>query len=302
MKSIYVGLLFLNLISSVAFAAEKPGFDTDLIESITQLKGKWDPQESVFKITQPRNDVPVVVDGRPLPPFMGLTSWASFTPGGKQGLMVMGDLVLFEDEVNPVMDALFKAGLEVTALHNHFFYAQPKVYFMHVGGEGTANVLSKGVAAALDQVRVIRGKHAQPVDGSGHEKMSTENSIQVAPLEKIFGLKGTAQDGMVKFTVGRKATMPCGCEVGKEMGLNTWAAFGGTDANAAVSGDFAVLESELQPALRALRKAKIDIVAIHQHMSGESPRYLFFHYWGRGRASDLALGIKAGLQTQEKSK
>lgn len=123
--------------------------DYSRIEQLTGLKGAWNAAEGVFKVTQPRSDLPVKVDGWTMPPFMGLTTWAAFTAGTKAEAMVAGDLVLFEDEVNPVMSALLEAGLSVTALHNHFFFDDPKVYFMHLGGEGTLEQLAGGVKAAV---------------------------------------------------------------------------------------------------------------------------------------------------------
>ena len=136
--------------------------DTARIDAITGLKGVWNEGEKVHKVSQPRSDLPVTVDGWSMPPFMGLTSWASFTEGGKAEAMVAGDLVLFEDEVNPVMTAALEAGLSVTALHNHFFFEQPRVYFMHVGGEGTVAVLAAGVKAALAKQKEIRAVQPQP--------------------------------------------------------------------------------------------------------------------------------------------
>jgi hypothetical protein len=250
------------------------------------------------KVSFPRTDIPVEVDGwTSVPPFMGLTSWAAFTPGEKQGIeaMVMGDLVVFEDEVNPVMSALLEHGVEVTALHNHFFFDKPRVFFMHIGGEGTADALAKGVKAALDVQKAIRGKSTQPQTTFGAGALPTPSRIDAAKLDGAFGIKGTAKDGMYKATFGRKATAACGCTVGKTMGVNTWAAFAGSDDNAAVDGDFAVAESELQPVLKALRAGGINIVAIHHHMTGEQPRILFLHYWGRGPAAQLAKTVKAAL-------
>jgi hypothetical protein len=114
----------------------------------------------------------------------------------------------------------------------------------------------------------------------------------------VLGGKPAEKDGMVKFVIGRKAEMPCGCEVGKEMGVNTWAAFAGADDNAVVDGDFACLETELQGVLKSLRASGIHIVAIHHHMTMEKPRYIFLHYWGRGKAADLAARLKLALDTQ----
>lgn len=274
--------------------------DTNGIEQITGLTGKWNAEESVFKISQPRADVKVSVDQWQMPPFMGLTSWAAFQAGRKENAMVMGDLVLFQDEVNPVMSVLFENGVEVTALHNHFFYDQPKVYFMHIGGEGSVGKLARGVQAALAKTKEIRSQKAQPADSLGR-RIPAHSSISPEPLQQIFTAKPEVKDGMAKFVFGRVTKMPCGCEAGKEMGVNTWAAFAGADDNAVVDGDFACQEDELQPVLRSLRKSGIDIVAIHQHMTHEQPRYVFLHYWGRGPAADLAKAVRLARGEQTKT-
>src|SRR5437667_1789875 len=164
------------------------------------------------------------------------------------------------------------AGLEVTALHNHFFFDEPKVYFMHIGGEGSTDQLASAVRKCLDKVKEIRAANPQPAKNFGGE-IAKENSISAAALEKIFGgIKGESKDGMFKAVFGRTAKMPCGCEVGKEMGVNTWAAFAGSDDNAVVDGDFVVAADELQPVLKSLRHSGVNIVAIHHHMSHEEPR------------------------------
>lgn len=186
-------------------------------------------------------------------------------------------------------------GLEVTALHNHFFFDKPNVYFMHVGGEGHLEQLASGVKAALDALHAVRQKSAQPRDGFGGPPIATPSRIDGAKLDSTFGVKGQTKDGMYKATMGRRTKTACGCTVGKVMGVNTWAAFGGTDEAAVVDGDFAVTEQELQPVLKALRAGNINVVAIHNHMIGESPRILFLHYWGRGPAADLAAVVKRAL-------
>ncbi len=274
--------------------------DTAKIDEITGLKGKLNEQENVYKVSSPRTDVKVSVDEWQMPPFMGLTTWASFMPDKKSGTMVMGDLVLFQDEVNPVMSAALENGLQVTALHNHFFFDDPKVYFMHIVGEGETETLAKGVRAALDKIKVIRAATPSPAKTFGRTPMAEKSALAAEPLQNILDSKGESKDGMFKAVFGRKAKMSCGCEVGKEMGLNTWAAFAGTDDNALVDGDFVVLEKELQKVLKSLRHSGINIVAIHHHMSGEEPRYLFLHYWGRGAAADLAKAVKAALGTTGK--
>lgn len=269
------------------------------IESITGLKGTLNTEENVFKVTSPRGDLGVTIDDWKMPAFMGLTSWAAFTEGKTAEAMVMGDFVLLQDEVNPVMSALLDAGLSVTALHNHFFYDEPKVYFMHIAGEGSAESLAKGVRAGMDKVKKIREAAPQPAKSFGGG-IPPKSQINAASLSALLPAKAQEKDGMVKFVMGRTAKMQCGCDIGKEMGVNTWAAFAGTDDNAVVDGDFACLENELQAVLKSLRGNGINIVAIHHHMTNESPRYVFLHYWGRGKAADLAASIKAALGTQQK--
>jgi rhodanese-related sulfurtransferase len=286
-------------IAAVVAAGQGASLDTNRIDQITGLKGVWNAAEGVFKVSVPRDDVTVKVDEWKMPPFMGLTSWAAFLAGKKADAMVMGDLVIFEDEVNPVMSAALDHGLEVTALHNHFFHAEPQVYFMHIGGEGSIETLAGGVKAALAKLKEIRTVNPQPAKSFGGG-IPEKNDISAAPLAESFTATPQVKDGMVKFVFGRVARTDCGCAVGREMGVNTWASFGGTDDNAVVDGDFACQENELQPVLKSLRGAGINIVAIHHHMIHETPRYVFLHYWGRGKAADLANAIRIarGKQTE----
>jgi uncharacterized protein DUF1259 len=276
-----------------SIAAGSTALDTAKIDQITGLKGKLNYKEGVFKVTFPRSDVKVVVDGWTMPPFMGLGTWAAFTPTN-EGAMVMGDTVLFEDEVNAAMSAALDNGLNVTALHNHFFFDHPKIYFMHIEGEGSIDQLAGAVRKVYDAAKQIRASNSQPKDSFSASQVPQKNSINAAPLNEIFEAQGESKDGMVKFTFGRPAKMH-GTNIGKDMGVNTWAAFGGSDDNAIVDGDFAVTEDELQPVLKSLLKDKINIVAIHQHMTHEEPRIMFFHYWGRGPAKDLANAVKGGF-------
>jgi hypothetical protein len=279
-------------ISLTAFAGSfAADLDTGRIDELTGLKGKMNEKEGVYKVTFPRNDVKVVVDGWTMPPFMGLGTWAAFTKGAHAEAMVMGDTVLFEDEVNAAMSAALDNGLNVTALHNHFFFDHPKVYFMHIEGEGAVDKLAGAVRKVYDVAKQIRAANSQPKDSFGAGPLPQKNSINAAPLNQIFEAQGESKDGMVKFTFGRPAKMH-GVNIDKDMGVNTWAAFAGSDENAVVDGDFAVTEDELQPVLKSLLKDKINIVAIHQHMTHEEPRIMFFHYWGRGPAKDLANAVK----------
>lgn len=292
--------VFLALVS-LAVAIPLSGAISDAqrtaIDKATGAKGSYTADEDVYRVTFPRTDVKVAIEGRSMHPFLGLTSWAAFTPDAHGGLMVMGDLVLFEDEVNPVMSAALDNGLEVTALHNHFFFDSPRVMFMHIGGSGAADKLAEAVRRAVDKVKEIRSASPQPAARFSGPAVPESNSITAATIDGILGVKGQANSGMYKAVIGRKAAMH-GKTVGNQMGVNTWAAFAGSDDVAFVDGDFAMLKSEVQPVLKALRKAGINIVAIHNHMTHEEPQYIFLHYWGKGAAAGLAKGLRSALDTQ----
>ena len=284
---------------SVALCATTIGiasgaFDTAKIDQITGLKGKLNEKESVYRVTFPRSDVKIAVDGWTMPPFMGLGTWAAFTKGSNTEAMVMGDTVIFEDEVNPAMSVALENGLSVTALHNHFFFDRPKVYFMHIEGQGTTEELATAVRKVYDKIKEVRAANPQPKDSFGATTLPEKNSISAEPLNKVFGMSGEVNNGMVKFSIGHPATMH-DVKLGNAMGVNTWMAFAGSDDNAVVDGDFAVTEDQLQSALKAMRVGGINIVAIHSHMTHEQPRILFFHYWGRGPAGKLAEVIQGVL-------
>jgi hypothetical protein len=286
-------LFFAVAISFAMVASGSAALDAAKIDEITGLKGKLNEKEGVYKVTLPRGDVKIVVDGWTMPPFMGLGTWAAFK-GEDDKTMVMGDTVLFEDEVNPVMSVALDNGLSVTALHNHFFFDHPKVYFMHIEGEGTVERLATAVRRVYDKIKEVRAASPQPKDSFGSKSLPDKSSISADPLNEIFGMSGEVNNGMVKFTIGRPAEMH-GTKIEKDMGVNTWIAFAGGDDDAVVDGDFAVSEDELQSCLKALRVAGINIVAIHSHMTHEQPRLLFFHYWGQGPAKELAQAIKGAL-------
>src|SRR6266480_6196998 len=222
-------LILFPLLIAVSGWSQDNKLNPSRIDEITGLKGKLNEQERVYKVSAPRTDLKISVDQWGMPPFMGLTSWAAFQPSMKVGAMVMGDLVLFQDEVNPVMSAALDNGLQVTALHNHFFFDEPKVYFMHIGGEGDQQKLARGVRAVLDKVKEVRAGQSKSADTFGGFKIPSKSSITAAPLQELLGNKGEAKDGMFKATFGRIAKMHGGEEAGKEMGVNTWAAFAGSD-------------------------------------------------------------------------
>ena len=251
--------------------------------------------DGVVKIGWPRTDVTVTVDGLKLPPAAGLGSWAAFAPMS-DGAMVMGDTVVFEDEVDAAIDAAFAHGLDVTALHNHFFHDTPKVYFMHIGGNGKPDALAAGVKAVWDAIRAVRSAHAEPATSFGG-KAPTAGRVDATAIGKIVGQPAVDMQGVAKITIGRSGTMQ-GMAVGASMGLTTWAAFSGSDALAAMDGDFIMSAAEVQPVLHALRKGGIHIVALHSHMIGEQPDFYFAHFWTTGKPDDLARALRSALDAQ----
>jgi hypothetical protein len=276
-------------------AAPQPGLDTARIEQLTGAKGKLDEKEGVFKVSVPRSDLSVTTNGVRMTPPMGLTCWAAFKRVGDHAV-VMGDQVLLEDQVNPVMDVALENGLDVTALHNHFFWDSPKVMFMHIGGMGDEQKLATAIGKVFAKIKETSGASGEPAPTPIDPAKTT---LDPAKIESILGRKGDLTGGVYKVTIGRTTKMG-GHEMGNAMGVNTWAAFAGSDDQAVVDGDFAMYEGEVQGVLKALRHSGIRIVAIHNHMIGETPRVIFLHFWGTGSTSSLAAGIKSALDSQGK--
>lgn len=291
---------FVLIVASATGQSEDPRqLDAALIGKAAGTEANQ-AEGGVVRVGWARDDVKVTVDGMPLHPFAGLGSWAAFEPTS-HGAMVMGDTVVFQDEVTPAMDAAFANGLEVSALHNHFFYDEPKVYFMHIGGSGRPEKLAAGVKAVWDAIRKVRAERATPAEGFPGKTPSGETAISPQLIEGILEKKPEVKDGVAKVSFGRSGRMH-GIEIDAPMGLTTWAAFSGTDDLATVDGDFIMTAKEVQPVLKSLREQGIHIVALHNHMIGEEPAFYFTHYWGKGPAEELAKGVKAALDTQSSLK
>jgi hypothetical protein len=211
--------------------------------------------------------------------------------------MLMGDTVVFEDEVDAVMDAAFASGLEVTGLHNHFFFDRPRVFFLHLGGHGDPTALAAGIAAVREAIRGVRARTPVPAERFGGPT-PVAGTLDATALGALIGHPATLQDGVAKVTIGREATMH-GVRVGGSMGVTTWIAFSGSTDLAAADGDFVMSAAEVQPVLRALRAGGFHVVALHNHMIGETPALYFVHFWGKGRAEDLARAFRATLDAQQ---
>jgi hypothetical protein len=273
----------------------------DYQEVLTILGKKGDYKERVLKVNIPRSDLKVTVAGVQTPTPFGFGGWVAMTKGDGDMNVAMGDLVLLEDEVNPVMSALLDHGLEVTALHNHFFWEHPRIFYMHVHGHGKASDLARQLKPALDLIGHVSASSpsepASPAAVTTKTVEVAEGKLAIEELEKTIGYKGDRTGAVLKFTIGRDdlKVREMGAPINARMGLNTWAAFVGTDENAAIAGDVAMLEGEVNPVLKALRSHDLNIVAIHHHMIGTQPQIIFLHYWGTGPAARLAEGFKAAL-------
>ena len=285
--------LIVGLLSG--FAAFAQSIPADYQSVLTMLGKQGDFKDNVLKVNIPRNDVKVMIDGIATPTPFGFGGWLAMTKGSGGQDVMMGDLVLLEDEVNPVMSALLDNGLEVTALHNHFFFDSPRIFYMHVHGHGKPADLAQKVKPAVDLIGHGNPQH-QSAETGGRGGVSA-GKIDTAKLAQIAGHEGEQSGQVYKITVGRddlKLT-EMGARINSRMGLNTWAAFFGSDANAEIAGDIAMLGSEVTPVLKALRAHGLDVVAIHQHMIGTQPTVYFLHYWGTGPADKLATGFRAAL-------
>ena len=256
---------------------------------LTALGKTGDFKDGVLKVNIPRGDLAVTIGGRPAPTPFGFGGWVALTKG-TNGEVMMGDLVLTEAEVNPVMSALLDQGLDVTALHNHFFGEQPRIFYMHVHGTGTAADLARKLKPAIDVIDSAAKR-------AGSAAASGTGTIDGPSLAKIIGQEGEQNGAVYKITMGRPDIdlREHGARINARMGLNTWAAFTGSDADAMVAGDVAMLESEVTGVLKALRSNGLMVVAIHHHMTGVTPNVIFLHYYGTGPAQTLARGVRAAV-------
>ena len=278
----------MTLLAAPAFAQDMPA---DYVSVLKTLGKQGDYKDKVLKVNIPRSDLKVSVDGIATPTPFGFGGWIALTKGTGGMDVMMGDLVLTEREVNPVMSALLENGLEVTALHNHFFFDSPRIFYMHVHGHGTASELATKVQPAL----ALIGKAGEP--GAAADGRALSGTLDSAQLAKIIGHQGEQNGAVYKITIGRDdlSLKEMGASINSRMGLNTWAAFYGGDADAVVAGDVAMRDSEVTPVLKALRANGIDVVAIHHHMTSTQPTVFFLHYWGHGPAQKLATGVRAAL-------
>jgi hypothetical protein len=257
------------------------------------LGRQGDFNDNVLKVNIPRNDLNVIIQGIATPTPFGFGGWLAFTRGAEGMDVMMGDLVLTEAEVNSVMSAVLDNGLDVTALHNHFFFESPRIFYMHVHGHGATPELAKKIQPAV----ALIGKGSAATSSPRASGRAIAGKLDTESLARIIGTPGEQNGAVYKITLGRPdiAVIEMGAPINARMGLNTWAAFYGNDSDAVVAGDVAMLAPEVTPVLKALRANGIDVVAIHHHMTSTDPEVYFLHYWGKGPAQKLAAGVKAGV-------
>lgn len=290
-SAVLCAIIGFAVASSRVCAQDMPS-DYQQVLKVTGRSGDY--KANVLKVNIPRNDLHVTVAEYALPTPFGFGGWFALTKGDGGDDVMMGDLVLLQEEVNPVMSALLDHGLEVTALHNHFFWENPRLFYMHIHGHGKAVELANQVKPALDLIGHVAT--APPADKSPASAPAT-SSLDTAKIAKIVGHDGEQSGAVYKITVGRDdlAIKEMGATINARMGLNTWAAFVGSNDDAVVAGDVAMLESDVEPTLKTLRSHGLDVVSIHHHMINSRPVIIFLHYWGRGPAEKLATGFRAAL-------
>jgi len=283
LRELFIPLcLIIGMIPALSSAQTTGDFHD--VEQILGVTGQM--QEGAFVTSFPRSDIKVTIHGESVSTAFGFGSWTAWKNMGKE-TMVMGDLVLLEKEINPVISALAEADINVTALHNHFLGEKPRVMYMHIHGLGQMGALARGIRKALDKTATPR---SHPV------ATNTFPALDTRKIEEIIGHSGHAGSGIFKITVGRPGVKIHGIELTSSMGLNSWVAFIGTNERSHVAGDIAMVANEVNPVIRALRKHGIRILAVHNHMLDEEPRIFFLHYWGTGKPENLARAFHDALK------
>lgn len=271
------------------------------IEGAIGKKGTYNEAQAVHTIALPRNDLKIAIKSEGVPISFGFGGWVSIkkTVDGKSAVL-MSDTVLLQEEVNPLISAAQAAGLEVGAIHNHFFYEEPRIFYMHFHGMGSPEELARKFALAIKDAKIAPAN--QPPQAAPPTQ-TAKDIFDIGALDAIVKYTGVVNGPTYKYTVGRQdlTILSMGAEMTAAIGLNSWASFAGTKTNAHIAGDIAMLGHEVNSVIGVLRSHNLEVVAVHNHMLDEEPRMIFLHYYGKGAAEELAKGFRAALDVLGKS-
>jgi hypothetical protein len=286
------GKLFPMLVAAIALPSLVQAAEIDWKKVDAALGKTAAVSGEVHRYGLPRTDLHVTLDGVGVKPALALGGWVAFAPMHGEA-MVMGDLVLLETEITPVMTKLLDGGLEITAIHNHILRATPATFYMHVGGHGDPEKMATVIRSALSASKT---PFDAPVTTAGP---APAVDLDTAKLDEIMGVKGTATGGVYQFGVPRRnPAVESGMQVNGPLGGANAVNFQPTgNGKAAITGDFLVTGNEVNPLIRALRAGDIEVTAIHSHMLDEQPRMFFIHFWANDDAQKLARGIRTALET-----
>jgi len=285
-------LTLLTLVTAVAFPTLATTAEIDWKKVDAALGKTAAVSGEVHRYGIPRSDLHVTLDGVAIKPALALGGWVAFAPMHGEA-MVMGDLVLLESEITPVMTKLLDGGLDITAVHNHILRASPATFYMHVGGHGDPEKMAAVIRSALSG-------SSTPFDAPATTAgPAPAVDLDTAKLDEIMGVKGTASGGVYQFAVPRREpAMESGMQVNTPLGGANAINFQPTgNGKAAITGDFLVTGNEVNPLIRALRAGDIEVTAIHSHMLDEQPRMFFIHFWANDDAVKLARGVRTALET-----
>ena len=271
--------------------------DQAAIDAALGKKGTYNEAQATHLVSLPRNDLQVKIKGEAVPISFGFGGWVAIkrTLNGQEA-MLMSDTVLLQEEVNPLISAALANGLEIGAIHNHFFYEEPRVFYMHIMGMGPPAELARKFAATLKDSKLLPANQPPaPTPAAGAP--TSKELFDLPALNAIVQYPGVVNGSTYKYTVGRAdvRSLMMNTEMTAAIGLNSWAAFAGRQADAHIAGDIAMLEHEVNPVIKTLRAHQLEVVAVHNHMLGDTPRMMFLHYYGRGPAAVLAQGFRAAL-------
>ncbi|GAB2452786.1 hypothetical protein GCM10011375_39860 [Hymenobacter qilianensis] len=316
---VLLGTLPAPASEAASVAAKTPALtaaEIAAVEAALGKKGTYVEPQATHTTALPRNDLKVTIKGEPVPISLGFGGWVALkhTLDGKSA-MLMSDTVLLQEEVNPLMSAALAQGLEIGAVHNHFFYEEPRIFYMHIHGMGSPAELAQKFAAALKDSKLLPANQPKPAVATTPAQPGTNAPPSAGPptgkelfdlpaLDKLVGYQGVVNGPTYKYTVGRAdlQSIMMGTEMTAAIGLNSWAAFAGKQADSHIAGDITMLEHEVNPVIKVLRAHNLEVVAVHNHMLFDQPRMMFLHYYGRGPAAQLATGFRAALDQLGKGK